>query len=320
MVVFTHNHELFIKRALESVLSQKTTFEFCLRIHDDASTDTTAQIVNDFLSDSPIPWQLFREAENRYANGISFFHEFIAASSAEFIAILDGDDFWIDDNKLQDQADVLDRFPSTALCHHPVLEFNLGAFTTIDWPPEEYRQDIIPGSKLSAQNVISTSSVVLRTSMLPKTMPPGFNSLRIGDYPMWSLASDGNDIAFIDKAMSAYRIHESNIWGLLQAEERFDRELEARIYISNNVTERHRSLWRAGVVDSVKNYFGFSAVSQTLKDTETELEVRAKELLTAQAELRAARLATQQLLSSASWRFTEPLRKFRVALRRLKRN
>lgn len=306
VVVFTHNHEAFVEQALESVLSQETDFGISLRIHDDASTDRTVELINRLLSTSVIPWRLVEAPENRYAKGILFFHEFIAQSSAEFIAILDGDDFWTDNHKLRDQVDALDRSPTAALCHHPVMESAQGRLTPIEWPPADYRREIIPGSMLTAQNVVSTSSVVLRASMFPRTMPQGFNNLRIGDYPMWSLAATGHDIAFVDRPMSAYRIHDSNIWASLESEERFDRELEARIYISNNAAEEDRALWRSGIVNAVQGYFDLAS---KLRRAESELEIQAAELSTAQQEL-------HRVLASKSWAVTKPLR---VMMRKLRR-
>lgn len=177
VIVFTYNHEEFIERALRSVLSQKVNFPIKLRIHDDASADGTVDVINEVLADSWIPWELAQAPENRYANGISYFHEFMAESQSEFIAILDGDDFWLDDAKLQEQVDALVRLPSAALCHHPVAEFSYGDLTTVEWPPADVRQELIPGSMLAKKNIISTSSVVLRTTMLPRKMPKGFNRL-----------------------------------------------------------------------------------------------------------------------------------------------
>jgi len=309
IVVFTHNHEAFIERALSSVLSQETSFDIHLRINDDASTDNTIGVIREVLSDSPISWQLTESPENRFIHGISFLHEFAAESRSEFIAILDGDDFWTDDHKLQRQVDLLDRFPEAALCHHPLLEYAAGELTPIAWPPFDYRREIIPGSMLTVQNVISTSSVVLRTAMFPKKMPEGFNGLRIGDYPMWSLTTAGKNIAFVDRPMAAYRIHESNIWASLSAEERFDRELEARIYICNNVAEDMRTEWRLGIVDAVSGHLRLDNLAERLAVAEHERQVLADELSSAERSY-------QQILASTSWRLTKPLRAIMSATKR----
>lgn len=248
VVVFTHNHAPFVEQTLASILSQKTEFEFGIRIHDDASTDDTIAVVRSALAGTDIPYEVTQATTNRFAEGTSFYHEFIAASKAEYVAILDGDDYWIDEDKLQSQVDLLDREPTAALAHHPVLELVGEDLTPTDWPPADVRVDLMPGSRLSAQNVISSSSVVIRRSMFPTTMPVGYNELGVGDYPMWALASAGHDIAFIDRPMTAYRVHHNNLYASLDRDRRMDRELEARIYISNHVPEEFRADWRAGIV------------------------------------------------------------------------
>jgi len=305
--MFAYNHGKFVEQALKSILSQKTSFEVSLRIHDDASIDDTVQVIKRVLSGSGVSWHLTQATENRYPQGLAFFHEFMAETQAEFLAILDGDDFWIDDDKLQRQVDVLDRSPDAALCHHPVLEFSSGKLTTVDWPPPSYRQEIIQGSRLSFQNIISTSSVVLRTSMFPRKMPDGYNVLRIGDYPMWSLTTAGNDIAFVDHPMSAYRVHDSNIWASLDPRDKFDRELEARIYISSHIAEQFRPLWRSGIIDAVKNSlelaFNVERLAQAGLLAQAEIRQKARD-----AELWEAQQETKQILASRSWRLIKLLR------------
>lgn len=304
VVVFTHDHEAFVERTLASVLSQTTDFEISIRIHDDASTDGTVAAVRRALEHTDVDWSLYEAPTNRYAEGTAFYHEFIAASGAQYAAVLDGDDFWIDDTKLQRQVEALDAAPSAALCHHTVLEFAGGELRPVDWPPADFRQSIIPGSRLSVHNVVSSSAVVVRTSMFPKVMPAGYNGLGVGDYPMWALASAGHDIAFIDRAMTAYRVHDTNIYASLASSTRLDRELEARIYISNNVPEEFRATWRKGIVDAVRYDF-----DDELRATKALLEQRT-------AELSAARQETLSILNSTSWRITAPLRAVIARLRR----
>ncbi len=305
VVVFTYNHEAFIENTLNSVLAQRTDFDISIRIHDDRSTDRTVDVVLATLAHSDIPWQLVEAPTNRYAGGTSFYHEFIAESVAEYAAILDGDDHWVDDSKLQRQVDLLDRHPRAALSHHPVLELVDGELKPVDWPPPYARVEVMPGSQLSVQNVISSSSVVVRTSMFPKTMPGGYNELGVGDYPMWALASAGNDIAFIDRVMSAYRVHQSNIFASLDWDQRFDRELEARIYISNHVPEEFRAAWRQGIVSALQYRFSV-----------TESVPLQAQLAARTAELEGARQETRALLNSTSWRITAPLRAVSSRVRR----
>lgn len=299
VVIFAFQHEEFIERTLASVVAQRTAFAFNIRIHDDASTDRTVEVARRFLGAGSIPWLIDRAPKNRYAHGIEYFHQFIAASHAEYVAVLDGDDFWLDDGKLQAQVDLLDRFPACALCHHPVMTFTNKGLQALDWPPPPFRQKILAGWRLSEQNFVSSSSVVLRMSAFPRIMPAGFNELSIGDYPMWALATAGHDIAFIDTAMSAYRVHGANIWAQLSSSARLRQEFAARLYIASNVAI-DQSRWR-------------SATETRLQQVVDDLTGRARhaedETLRVEAEITLIR-------ATWSWRVTQPLRFTRRLTRR----
>ena len=306
VVLFTYNHEPFIARALASVLEQQAQFPISIRIHDDASTDDTVGVIRRVLAESAMPWSLTRAPENRYTKGIAYVPEFIAESTADFVAILDGDDFWTSTEKLQRQIDLLSLHPNAALCHHPTFTYQSGSLTEIAWPPAATRAAILPGSMLAEQNVVSTSSVVLRPTMFPQRFPAGFDRLRIGDYPMWALTSADREIAFVDEPMSAYRVHESNIWATLHPDDQFDRELEARIYISDNVPDDQRVQWRSGIIGLVK-YRYEAEMQQKLQQLHAELTTLAAALDGSHAENR-------RLTASASWRVTRPLRWLRGRL------
>lgn len=304
VVVFTFDHEAFIERALQSVLEQKTDFDYSIRIHDDASSDTTVAVAEHVLAESGVDWRIERAPENRYAKGIGYFHEFIAASEAEFVAFLDGDDYWLDDHKLQTQVDLLDQHVAAALCHHRVMELNDGVLSEANWPPTVYREEVLPGETLSRENFISASSVVLRMSMFPRTMPPGFGRLRVGDYAMWALATDGHEIVFVDRVMSAYRIHATNIWALLSPDDRFQREIEVRIYIAANIVASKP--WRTALIERVGAHVVGAAGERA--------ERAAAEAAAQGAAAAGAREELQQLLSSSSWRVTRPMRAFKKFL------
>ena len=117
--VTTYNHENYIAQCLDSILSQKTTFDFEIVITDDASTDNTQKIISDYKSKfgSIINEQL--NTKNVGATVNCF--QTLDRCKAEYIATLGGDDYWIDDNKLQKQIDALDANKDAVLhytnCH-----------------------------------------------------------------------------------------------------------------------------------------------------------------------------------------------------------
>lgn len=122
---FTYNHENYIGKCLDGFVNQKTNFEFVVIVHDDASTDNTAQIVRDYADKYPNIIQPILEAENQYSKGsdiqVKIVNDVTRGYEPKYIALCEGDDFWIDPYKLQKQFDFMEQHPDYSLCHTDVL-------------------------------------------------------------------------------------------------------------------------------------------------------------------------------------------------------
>lgn len=105
-----YNHESFIADALNGFLAQKTTFPFEIVVHDDASTDSTADIIRAFEARYPQIIRPILQVENQYSKGGFKPAPYAVKSSlGRYIAICEGDDYWIDENKLQCQIEFLEQ-------------------------------------------------------------------------------------------------------------------------------------------------------------------------------------------------------------------
>lgn len=105
----TFNHEKFITETLEGFLNQKTTFPFEIIVHDDASTDNTASIVTEFAQKYPLIIKTVLQKENQYSQKINFWSDItFPMAQGKYIALCEGDDYWIDELKLQKQVDFLE--------------------------------------------------------------------------------------------------------------------------------------------------------------------------------------------------------------------
>jgi glycosyltransferase involved in cell wall biosynthesis len=106
----TYNHENYIKEALEGFLSQKTTFAFEIIVHDDASTDQTAAILKEFADRYPLIIKPIIQKENLYSKKVNFWSDItFPKAQGKYIALCEGDDYWIDEFKLQKQVDFLEN-------------------------------------------------------------------------------------------------------------------------------------------------------------------------------------------------------------------
>lgn len=114
VVVITYNQEAYIKQALDSILMQKRDFELEILVGDDCSTDSTPEIVAEYARKYPGIIKASLRTRNLGATRNSY--ELFVAAKGDYIAILEGDDYWIDDNKLMKQVDFLEKNPEYAAC------------------------------------------------------------------------------------------------------------------------------------------------------------------------------------------------------------
>lgn len=139
----TYNHGEFIEKAIESVMMQKTTFQYKLFIGEDFSTDNTREICKKLKEEHPDKIELFLHDKNigSNANGI-FMYEQCFKSEAKYIALLEGDDYWTDPYKLQKQVDFLNVNPEFTICWTKYCTLSQKNDTFIFGEPEDWINSI----------------------------------------------------------------------------------------------------------------------------------------------------------------------------------
>jgi hypothetical protein len=201
------------------------------------------------MKHSPYRWEFISPEKNRFQEGLGFVFDLLKSVDDTFIARLDGDDYWTNPSKLEKQAQQLLNNKDSALSHHifSVIKDGVRLYST---PPKNF-DSLSPGVSLSKENFIGSSTVMLRRESLPQAMPAGFNSLKVGDYPVWSLSSSGSNLSFIDEEMSAYRIHKSNSWIGTDVERQFLDYVDAKIYIASAVPAHEMPKWRESIYSDI---------------------------------------------------------------------
>ena len=117
----TYNHEEYIRDAIESFLMQKTHFPFEIIIHDDASTDKTAEIIKEYEIKYPDIIKPIYQTENQYSKGKKASLFTFMAARGKYIAFCEGDDYWIDPLKLQKQTELMEKYPDCYISFHPAI-------------------------------------------------------------------------------------------------------------------------------------------------------------------------------------------------------
>src|SRR5690606_24868156 len=115
----TYNHVKYIRQCLDGFLIQKTNFSYEIIVHDDASTDGTAEIIKEYVKRFPNIFIPICQTENQHSKGIrGVFAKFVfPKSNGKYIAMCEGDDYWTDPLKLQKQVDILESDHGVGIVH-----------------------------------------------------------------------------------------------------------------------------------------------------------------------------------------------------------
>lgn len=152
--ITTFNQEKYIRKALDSVLMQKTDFKFEIIIGDDASTDSTPRIIKEYKENNPELIEIILREKNIFGSKIDNFEDLRRRCKGDYIICLEGDDFWIDENKLQKQVDFLNsHLDYIATAHSTVvvdenseeIDEKYPECESNDYSLEKFASEIMPG-------------------------------------------------------------------------------------------------------------------------------------------------------------------------------
>lgn len=205
VITITYNHEQYIKQALDSILSQVgDNFELELIVADDASTDGTQAIIKRYEKKYP---NIIKPILRRRNRGIQLnLIDALKRAKGKYIALCEGDDYWINTQKLSRQIALLESDNSINISFHPTKVF----FDDGSYPDSKYpmgRVDFTP-ERLMTENFIPTNSVVYRRTSYRAIK----SSLMPFDWYLHAYHLKEGRIGFMSQVMSAYRRHRGGAW------------------------------------------------------------------------------------------------------------
>ena len=222
--ITTYNHEKFISQALDSVLMQKTDFEFEVLVGEDDSSDNTREIVKEYARKYPDKIRLFLNDRKNviFINGAPTgrwnFVNNLKHSKGEFVALLEGDDYWVDENKLQKQVAFLNQNKDYSISFHNARVFNTARapegvwheFSDFKWNGIERNRSEYSQDDLLATPLCPTASIVFRRPS-NFVFPEWFYQVMSADMALKVLVCKGRKIKYFDEFWSVYRKHPSGI-------------------------------------------------------------------------------------------------------------
>ena len=206
----TYNQQDYIHQSLDGFLMQKTTFPFEVIVHDDASTDKTAEVIRKYEAKFPKIVKPIYETENQYSKHDGSLGRIVnAACKGKYIALCEGDDYWIDENKLQMQVDFLENNPEYTMCFHKAkIKKELDVRC-------ELKCDLITDRDYSAFElfhnwIVPTASICIRKYIFDKKIKNPHKILN-GDIVIVEKAAHSGKVRGFGTTMSVYRVQSSGV-------------------------------------------------------------------------------------------------------------
>jgi glycosyltransferase involved in cell wall biosynthesis len=208
VLMITYNHERFIAQALESVLAQKVNFDYEIVVGEDCSIDSTRHILSNFQRQYPTRIVLLSRDHNL---GVTRnLQDTLAACHGQYVAFLEGDDYWIHNDKLQRQADFLDAHPECAICCHRAQYLDEMNHTDAGIFPS-LSAGVYTIDDLLKRNFVMTCTAMLRRDWIG-SLPSWFCEMRLGDWPLFALVARHGNIWLLDEIAAVYRVHAGGVW------------------------------------------------------------------------------------------------------------
>ncbi len=238
----TYNHEYYIKECLESILNQKTDFEFEILLGDDESDDLTKEICLDYAKKFPNKIRFFshKRANNikvgETSTGVFNALYSLYSANGKYIAYCDGDDYWGDVNKLQLQVDFLEQNTEHILNYHEVKYLDDKTNRILD---KESSDKDLSAEDLKQVNIQPLLISVCFRNII-REYPIGITKIINSDNFLISLLGHyGKGKFFSNIKPATYRMHTQSIWSSISIEKQFISKINTFKIISSYYKEKN---------------------------------------------------------------------------------
>jgi glycosyltransferase involved in cell wall biosynthesis len=240
ILVMTYNHANFIAQALESVLMQRVNFAYEILISEDCSTDGTREIVVEFQKRYPDKIRLLLSEQNVHSNAVVV--RGIQHAKGQYIALLDGDDYWTSAHKLQKQVDFLDTHPECAVCfHNAAVIHEDGSRPPHNWTPAD-QKEVSTLEDIWLGNFIATCSTMFRRGLFGQ-IPDWYDALfPITDWPLHILNAEHGMIGYLNEVMGVYRHHSGGLYSPFSEARKLEETLKFYKVMNRNLNYKYDRL------------------------------------------------------------------------------
>ena len=228
-----YNHEPYIRECLNGFMMQKTDFQFEVLIHDDASSDKTVDIIREFEVANPEIIRPIYQTENQYSKGIGVTRVYqFPRARGKYIAMCEGDDYWIDPYKLQKQVDFLEKNPDYGMVCTNYNKYyqKEERFEKLCFSYTKYKDEVSFEDYIFDRTTISTATVIFRSSLITNYLSDisenERNNWKVGDTPLWLYIAIVSKIKVLPDVTAVYRINQNSASKFTDVHEKYQFRLK----------------------------------------------------------------------------------------------
>jgi glycosyltransferase involved in cell wall biosynthesis len=237
VLMATYNHERYIAQAVQSALEQETEFPVEIVIGEDCSTDRTREILLEFQRTHSDRIRLLLHERN--VGGPANIAAVYAACRGDYVAMLEGDDYWTDKTKLQQQVTALERHPHWSTCFHLTRRVYEDGSREPELYPLVWTKPVATIEDLFQENFIGTCSLVFRNRLFGP-LPEWHQKVVPGDWAINLLNAAHGAIGFLPEVMADYRIHSQGLWSCQSEEFRIREVLRMFSFVDHHFHGQYR--------------------------------------------------------------------------------
>jgi glycosyltransferase involved in cell wall biosynthesis len=232
ILLITYNQEKFIRQALDSVLMQQTDFPIEVVVADDYSQDSTFAIAREYQARADNVRLLPSEEKIGITRNIQ---RGFAACQGKYVAMLEGDDYWISPNKVKTVTTFLDRHQECSFCFHRLIRFDETSDSATVHPMIEVTSDftVFSASDLARGNIIGGLSTCTYRREVIDSLDPGLWKLKVREWPFNIVVATHGPVGYLPEVLSIYRVH----WGGIFSKKTVDEQIPILLELVESYNE-----------------------------------------------------------------------------------
>lgn len=225
IILITYNHAEYIRRTLESILMQKTVYDVEIIVADDSSPDNTVDIIKEYENQSSFSFTFLPKTVNLGYN-LNYRRAF-AACTGNYVAIMEGDDYWVQSNHLQNHVDHLEKQYGASMSYnrHIRLFSDQNREEIFDWTSDN-DYELVTTEQLALGNRIGNLSCCVFRGDLIRNLDPNLFDMEIADWMLGMYMGQFGPLLYLKEVTTTYRIHDNGQWSRMDEKAQSKRIIE----------------------------------------------------------------------------------------------